>query len=152
MRLNCWEAVFLFLSYDFIPDGILIPKSGISALKTNRAVSQMDNTASSTYANRQISLQNRYNSFLKSICNAVCHRLYRHCTHRFTQLFFVLSCFFCTAVSLFALSTNGADSFFINFYFLTALPFFLFSMFFMFMGVLFVFCFTVVLFFSVCMF
>ena len=55
---------------------------------------------------------------------------------------FALSCFFCTAVSLFALSANGPDSFlltsFLNFYFLIALPFFLF---FMFMGVLFVFLF-----------
>ena len=57
---------------------------------------------------------------------------------------------FCTAASPFSLLTNGSDSFFINF--LTALPFFLFSMFFMFKGVFHVFCFTVVMFFSVCMF
>ena len=49
---NCWEAVFLFLSYGFLPDGILIPESGISALKTDCAASQMDNTAGSTHANR----------------------------------------------------------------------------------------------------
>ena len=60
--------------------------------------------------------------------------------------------FFCTADLFFAFSVNESDSFFIDFYFLTALPFFLFSMFFMFNGVLSVFCFTVVLFFSVCMF
>ena len=56
---NCWEAVFLFLSYGFLSDGILIPKSGISSLKTNCAASQMDNTASSIHENRQISLPNR---------------------------------------------------------------------------------------------
>ena len=69
---------------------------------------------------------------------------------------FALSCFFCTMNLFFAFSVNESDSFFIDFNFLTALPFFLFSMFFimffMFKGVLSVFCFTVVLFFSVCMF
>ena len=38
---------------------------------------------------------------------------------------FALSCFFCTAVSLFALSTNGSDSFFINFYFFNGTAVFL---------------------------
>ena len=60
--------------------------------------------------------------------------------------FFCTALLFCTAASLFALSANGPDSFlltsFLNFYFLIALPFFLFSMFFMFMGVLFVFYFN----------
>ena len=144
----------MFLSYGFLPDGTLLPESGISALKTNCAASQMDNTAGSTGANRQISLQNLQNLFFKSVCNAVCHRLYCHYIYRIA-LFFLLRCVaFCTAALLFAFSANEPDSFFINFYFLTALPFFLFSMFVMFMGVLFVFCFiyTVLMFFSVCMF
>ena len=86
---NYWEAVFLFLSYGFLPDGILIPESGISAFKTNCAASQMDNTAGSTGANRQISLQNLQNSFPQSVCNAVHHRLYCHYIHRIV-LFFLL--------------------------------------------------------------
>ena len=64
--------------------------------------------------------------------------------------------FFCTADLFFAFSVNESDSFFIDFfidfYFLTALPFFLFSMFFMFMGVFHVFCFYGFNVFSVCMF
>ena len=66
--------------------------------------------------------------------------------------FFCAQLLFCIAALLFGLSANGPNRFFNFNYFLAALPFFLFSMFFMFMGVLSVFCFTVVLFFSVCMF
>ena len=70
--------------------------------------------------------------------------------------FFCTALFFCTAALLFAFSASEPDSFFINFYFLTALPFFLFSMFVMFIYVYGCFiCFlfyTVLMFFSVCMF
>ena len=118
-----------------------MPENGISALKTNLAVSQMDNTASNTCANRQIYLQNLQNASLKIVYNAVCHRLYRHCIHRFALLFFCAALLFYTAASLFAFSANGSGSLIFYLNFLTALPFFLFSMFFMFMGVFHVFLF-----------
>ena len=91
---NCREAVFWFLSYGFLPDGTPIPESGISALKTNYAASQTDNTAGSTHANQQIYLQNRKTFFVESICNAVCYRLY-------CRLFAGLPCFFLYALSSF---------------------------------------------------
>ena len=130
----------------------LIPESGISALKTNCAASQMDNAAGSTCANRQISLQNLQNASLKIVYNAVCHRFYRHCIHRFALPFLLRCVAFLYRSFTFCVFSQWLRQ--LNFYlnFLTALPFFLFFMFFMFKGVLFVFCFTVVLFFSACMF
>ena len=115
----------MFLSYGFLSDGILIPESGISALKTNCAASQTDNTAGSTHANQQIYLQNSYNSLFKSICNAVWHRLYRHLFTGLLCFFLCAMLLFCTAASPFSLLTNGSDSFFINFLFFNGAAVFL---------------------------
>ncbi len=139
----------------FSPRWKLIPESGISSLKTNCAVSQMDNAASNTCANRQIYLQNLQNASLKSVYNAACHRLYRHCIHRFALPFLLRCVAFLYRSFTFCVFSQWLRQLkflfkFLNF--LTALPFFLFFMFFMFKGILSVFCFTVVLFFSVCMF
>ena len=144
----------MFLSYGFLPDGKLLPGSGISALKTNCTASQIDNTAGSIHANRQISLQNLQNLFFKASATLSITGFIAITSTGLPCFFFCAQLLFCIAALLFELSANGPNRFFNFNYFLAALPFFLFSMFFMFKGVLSVFvlrlyCFSVFVCFNV---